>query len=94
MIESVRVRLALWHTAVVAVLLLALSIAAYWFIAGMSGRRFDQYLEETAAAFRIEYVSQRYQTPTDFAAAAESLTEFEFRDLDIGVIDLSGQVVA
>ncbi len=94
MIESVRVRLALWHTAIVAVLLLALSIAAYWFIAGMSGRRFDQYLEETAAAFRIEYVSQRYQTPTDFAAAAESLTEFEFRDLDIGVIDLSGQVVA
>ncbi|MEO6210582.1 MAG: ATP-binding protein [Gemmatimonadaceae bacterium] len=94
MIESVRVRLALWHTAIVAVLLLALSIAAYNFIAQMSARRFDQYLEETAAAFRIEYVAQRYQTPTDFAAAAEALAEFEFRDLDIGVIDLSGQVVA
>ncbi len=94
MIESVRLRLALWHTAFVAVLLLALTIAAYTFIAEMSGRRFDQYLEETATAFRIEYVAQRYETPTDFAAAAEALTEFEFRDLDIGVMDLSGQVVA
>ena len=94
MIQSVRVRLALWHTAVVAVLLLALSTAAYIFIAEMSGLRFDQYLQETATAFRIEYVAQRYETPSDFAAAAESLTEFEFRDLDIGVIDLSGQVIA
>jgi two-component system OmpR family sensor kinase len=93
-IQSVRVRLALWHTAVVAVLLFALSMAAYIFIAEMSGLRFDQYLEETATAFRIEYVAQRYETPSDFAAAAESLTEFEFRDLDIGVIDLSGQVIA
>jgi two-component system, OmpR family, sensor kinase len=93
-IQSVRVRLALWHTAIVAVLLLALLIAAYTFIAEMTGRRFDQYLEETAAAFRIEYVAQRYQTPTDFAAAAEALTEFEFRDLDLGVMDLSGQVIA
>lgn len=94
MIQSVRVRLALWHTAVVAVLLLAMSMAAYIFIAEMSGLRFDEYLEETATAFRIEYVAQRYETPSDFAAAAESLTEFEFRDLDIGVIDLSGQVIA
>ncbi|MBK5188618.1 MAG: hypothetical protein JJD97_10235, partial [Gemmatimonadaceae bacterium] len=77
-----------------AVLLLALAIGSYMFIAEMTGRRFDQYLQETAFAFRIEYVAQRYETPTDFAAAAEALTEFEFRDLDIGVIDLSGQVVA
>ena len=94
MIESVRVRLALWHTAIVAVLLLALIVAAYTFIAEMTGRRFDQYLEETAAAFRIEYVAQHYQSPNDFAAAAAALNEFDFRDLDIGVMDLSGQVVS
>ena len=94
MIESVRVRLALWHTAIVAVLLLALIVAAYTFIAEMTGSRFDQYLEETAAAFRIEYVAQHYQSPNDFAAAAAALAEFEFRDLDIGVMDLSGQVVS
>ncbi|MEP7066476.1 MAG: ATP-binding protein [Gemmatimonadota bacterium] len=94
MIESVRVRLALWHTAIVALLLLALTVAAYRFIAEMTGRRFDQYLEETGAAFRIEYVAQHYQTPNDFAAATAALTEFEFRDLDLGVMDLTGQVVA
>src|SRR6476469_6966589 len=93
-IESVRVRLALWHTAIVAVLLLALIVAAYTFIAEMTGRGFDQYLEETAAAFRIEYVAQHYQSPNDFAAATAALNEFDFRDLDIGVMDLSGQVVS
>jgi two-component system OmpR family sensor kinase len=93
-IQSVRVRLALWHTVIVAVLLLALMIGSYTFIAQMSEARFDQYLQETAAAFRIEYVAQRYETPTDFAAAAEALTEFEFRDLDLGVMDMSGQVLA
>lgn len=94
MIQSVRVRLALWHTAVVAVLLFALSTASYVFIAEMSGLRFDEYLQETATAFRIEYVAQRYETPSDFAAAAESLTEFEFRDLDLGILDRGGQVLA
>jgi heavy metal sensor kinase len=93
-IQSVRVRLALWHTAIVAVLLLALTVAAYKFIAETTGRRFDQYLEETGAAFRIEYVAQHYQTPNDFAAATAALTEFDFRDLDLGVMDLTGQVVA
>ena len=94
MIESVRVRLALWHTAIVALLLLAMTVAAYKFVDEMLGRRFDQYLEETAAAFRIEFVAQRYESATDFTAATAALTEFEFRDLDIGVMDLSGQVVA
>ncbi|HMI59176.1 MAG TPA: hypothetical protein VK511_14065, partial [Gemmatimonadaceae bacterium] len=94
MIESVRVRLALWHTAIVALLLLAMTVASYKFIAEMTGRRFDQYLEETAAAFRIEFVAQRYESATDFTAATAALTEFEFRDLDLGVMDLSGQVVA
>jgi two-component system, OmpR family, sensor kinase len=93
-IQSVRVRLALWHTAIVALLLLALTAAAYRFIAETTGRRFDQYLEETGAAFRIEYVAQHYQSPNDFAAATAALTEFEFRDLDLGVMDLTGQVVA
>ena len=94
MIESVRVRLALWHTAVVAVLLLSLAIAAYTFIEQMTARRLDQYLQETAAAFRIELVAQRYETRTDLEATVEALTEFEFRDLNIGVLDTSGQVVA
>jgi two-component system, OmpR family, sensor kinase len=93
-IQSVRVRLAVWHTAIVALLLLALTVAAYKFIAEMTGRRFDQYLEETGAAFRIEYVAQHYQSPNDQAAAAAALTEFDFRDLDLGVMDLSGQVLA
>jgi two-component system OmpR family sensor kinase len=93
-IESVRVRLALWHTAIVALLLLALTGAAYKFIAETTGRRFDQYLEETGAAFRIEFVAQHYQSPNDFAAATAALTEFDFRDLDLGVMDLTGQVVA
>ncbi len=94
MIPSVRVRLALWHTGIVALLLLALTGAAYKFIAETTGRRFDQYLEETGAAFRIEYVAQHYQSPNDQAAAAAALTEFDFRDLDLGVMDLSGQVLA
>ena len=68
-------------------------MAAYTFIAEMTGGRFDQYLEETAAAFRIEYVAQHYQTPNDFAAAAAALAEFQFRDLHTAVLDLDGTVL-
>jgi two-component system, OmpR family, sensor kinase len=92
-IESVRVRLALWHTTVVAILLVALATAAYTFVSRMTARRLDQYLEETAAAFGTELTAQRFETPTDFAAAVEALKEFDFRGLHMGVIDPQGHIV-
>jgi heavy metal sensor kinase len=91
-IESVRARLALWHTAVVAALLVAFAGAAYAFLADTVHRRADRFLEESARAFAADVVAERDDEPTNAAAVRASVFEFRFRDLTFVVYDASGRV--
>ena len=93
MLDSMRARLALWHTATLAALLIAFAGASYVFLEHATMRRMDRYLAETATAFSAELQAERLDEDSNEAAVTAAVHEFHFRDLQIVVYDASVQRV-
>src|ERR1700730_15920854 len=96
MVDSVRVRLTLWYTAVLALVLVILSLITYFIFWRSAVQRTDVNLAELSDAFlvtlRAELEDQDGPNPLK-AAAQVAITEHNFRD-DIYVIaDDEGKVV-
>jgi heavy metal sensor kinase len=89
MLESVRARLALWHTATLAALLLVFASASYVFLQQTMQAQTDEYLAATAGAFSGELVAERSEEDSDSLAVAQAVQEFRLRDGRITVFDSS-----
>ena len=94
MIDSVRGRLALWHTVVLAALLVAFASMSYGMLSRTITRRTDEYLEESAAALANDLRSDRIRDDADSAGAQGTLAEFHLRDLGFLIYDSRGRLVA
>jgi len=92
--HSVRVRLAAWHTAVLAALLAAFAAAAYAFLVATTRERVDRQLAETAEAFARMWAAERDEEMSAGEAAEEAAAEFQYRDLRVLVHDGARRVVA
>ncbi|HEX6965152.1 MAG TPA: ATP-binding protein [Gemmatimonadaceae bacterium] len=88
-LESVRARLALWHTAALAALLVVFAAASYAFLARATRERMDRYLMATASAFDAELQAERQDERTNEKAVTEAVREFRFRDVQVVVFDSS-----
>ncbi|HET7565859.1 MAG TPA: ATP-binding protein [Gemmatimonadaceae bacterium] len=93
MFESVRARLALWHTATLGALLVMFAAATYVFVGHAIRQRMDRYLAETASAFGAELQAERLDESTNERAVTEAVREFRFRDVQVVVLDSSLQHV-
>lgn len=98
MFESIRARLTLWYTAVLALLLVAVAAGTYLLLARATRRRTDASLAELAGAFHTTLEAEwKDQTPGPDrlrSAAQEAVTEFYFRDHIFGVLDPAGNILA
>lgn len=94
MIDSVRSRLALWHTLVLATLLIGFATLSYGMLGRTIARRTDAYLEESAAALANDLMADAIGDASDSTAAQETLAEFRLRDLGFLVFDARGRLVA
>ncbi|HEX5436159.1 MAG TPA: ATP-binding protein [Gemmatimonadaceae bacterium] len=94
MLDSVRARLALWHTATLAILLIGFALGSYLFLERTMQRRMDRYLAETATAFAGELQAERADEGSNRRAVDETVKEFRLRDLGIVVYDSSWRAVA
>lgn len=94
MLASVRARLTLWHSAVLAVLLALFAAGAYAFIARESRARTAASLLDAAGDLQAELVEERGQQSSTHDAAREVLGELRFRSLAFVVYDARGHVVA
>jgi two-component system OmpR family sensor kinase len=90
MLDSVRSRLALWHTAVLAVLLIGFAAATELWMARAVSRREDRFLQESTNAFRANIAGELAEVPLD-TAVAQSLAEFRLRNVAFLVMDSSGK---
>ena len=95
-----RARLALWHTAALAMLLLVFAGSAYALLVRTMMQRTDRYLAETADVFRLELLAERAEAGSDSAeagadsaTATQTLTAFRFRDLSFLLFDAKGHPV-
>lgn len=100
MFDSVRVRLTLWYSGVLALVLVCLAAATYWLVARTTDRRTFISLAEISQGFlttlQSEYKDQLNEKAPDplRAAAAESVQEFRLRDHRFAVLDSAGNVLA
>ncbi len=101
MFDSVRVRLTLWYTGVLVLVLLPLSVGAYWLIVRNVERRTFISLSEISQGFfttlQSEYKSQpkeRAGPDALQAAAMEAAIAFRLRDHRFAVLDSAGNVLA
>jgi two-component system OmpR family sensor kinase len=94
MIDSVRGRLALWHTSVLAALLVTFASLSYGMLSRTISRRTDAYLEESVAALSDDLHADDITDVGDSTSAQETLSEFHLRDLGFLVFDAGGRLVA
>ncbi len=92
--STIRVRLAAWHTGVLAVFLAGFAIAAYRYAASSGAGRMDQFLAETGGAVADAVLTERARGRAATAAIRTVAADFRFRDLAIAVLDGRGRPVA
>ena len=93
MLDSVRSRLAFWHTGVLAVLLIGFAGASDLWLERVVGHRDDRFLEELTNGFRANLVAELSEVPLD-SALQQSFGEFRLRDVSFLVVDTVGHVIA
>jgi two-component system, OmpR family, sensor kinase len=94
MLDSIRIRLALWHTAALAVVLVAFTGAAAVFLAQLTRERERQALVETVSVFRHAFQAELYDSRTAAEAARHAAGEFRFSSRCVLVYDASLRLVA
>ena len=96
MLDSVRVRLTLWYTGLLAVFLVGLALATYFMFWRSALERTDNNLTELSDAFlttlRAE-MQDNYGPDAPKAAAQEAIIEHRFRDHVFAVVDSKGQLL-
>ncbi len=90
---SVRARLALWHTAILAALLAGSAVVSVFFLQRSNATRTDSDLTDTWSAFRSELVAERDELPTLRQATAEALKEFRFNNVAVAVFDSAHTII-
>jgi two-component system, OmpR family, sensor kinase len=93
--DSVRVRLTLWYTAVLACVLVVLAFATYFILRRDSLQRSDSSLAELGSAFLVTVNAELQDAPGNIHAASEAaIAEHKFRDVVFFILDDQDQVVA
>jgi two-component system OmpR family sensor kinase len=95
-LDSVRVRLTVWYSIVLALTLLILSGVMYWIVASNAMARTDADLAQLADAFLVTFADEmRDAEAAGFANAAdESMLEHRYRDHIFAIVDSSGTILA
>ncbi len=96
MLDSVRVRLTLWHTAVLAFVLVMLSLVTYFIFWRSTVQRTDTNLAELSEAFLTTLhaeVKDQSGPDTLKLAAQVAITEHRFRDHVFAIFDAAGKMV-
>ncbi|MDB4889500.1 MAG: two-component histidine kinase [Gemmatimonadetes bacterium] len=94
MLSSVRARLTMWHTFVLALLLGLFAISAYYFVLRLSRARTDSAVLDSVAHLEVELIAERPSHASTREAAVEVLRKLHFRQIAFVVFDSSGNLVA
>jgi two-component system OmpR family sensor kinase len=94
MLDSVRVRLTLWHVGVLAVLLISFSTGVYVFLRAHFFERADGILRSLGSATISILREELSESGLDELAARKAITTLDFPNHSITVFDEQGEVLA
>ena len=92
--STLRWRLTLWYTALLALPLIALAFGFYALFARTLSQRTDRFIDDALTAFSRELVAERRAALTADDAIHSTVEEVRFRDLQIAVRDQTRRLVA
>lgn len=92
--SSLRVRLTLWYTVLLAVPLVVFAFSCYLVFAHALVSRTDQFIGDALTAFSRELTAERRMAESAEQAMRTTLQEVRFRDLSIAILDSAHRVVA
>lgn len=92
--RSIRTRLTLWYSILLAVPLIAFAVVSYLVFSQSLTGRTDEFLAEALAVFGNELTVERRQLPSVEEAVRITVHEVRFQDLDIVVLDEEGSAMA
>jgi heavy metal sensor kinase len=91
---TLRWRLTLWYTTLLALPLIALAIGFYGLFARTLASHTDRFIDDALTAFSRELVAERRASLSAERAIHTTVDEVRFRDLHIAVLDRGNGVVA
>jgi two-component system, OmpR family, sensor kinase len=91
--DSVRWRLTMWYSLVLATILGAFAIASFEVLRRVLESRSDRFLEQTRDAFAEELRTERAEEAAPKQAIAAALQDFQFRDVFFVVLDSAYRAV-
>src|SRR3954463_8205834 len=92
--SSLRSRLTLWYTTLLALPLIAFAVISYAVFAKALLDRTDHFIGDALTAFTRELSAERRTAGSVEEALRTTVEEVRFRALDIAIIDSAGRVVA
>src|SRR4051812_28604093 len=93
-LDSMRSRLNLWYTGVLALVLIVFAAAAYAYLARAARERTDQLLADDARSLALNLTAEFEEDQTGDNAAREVARDFQFADRQALVFDERGRVAA
>ena len=91
--STLRARLTLWYTVLLAVPLVAFAAASYLVVERTLERRTDVFISDALNAFARELFAERRASMSVVQAMQTAVTEVKFRDLNIAILDSTGRLV-
>ncbi len=92
--SSLRARLTLWYTVLLALPLIGFAVASYFVFAQALLRRNDRFIGDALTAFSSELTAERRTGYSAAEAMRSTIAEVHFRDLHIAILDSAGGTVA
>ncbi|MFL6257855.1 MAG: hypothetical protein ACJ74T_22840, partial [Pyrinomonadaceae bacterium] len=94
MFDSMRSRLTLWYTGVLALVLVVFAAAAYAYLARAVRAGTDQSLADTVHSLASNFTAEFEEDQADDHAAQEVARNFQFTDRQAFIFDEQGRAVA
>ncbi|MES3033784.1 MAG: ATP-binding protein [Gemmatimonadota bacterium] len=91
--STLRARLTLWYTVLLAVPLVLFAAASYLVVERTLERRTDVFIDDALTAFARELFAERRASMSVVQAMQTAVTEVKFRDLNIAILDSTGRLV-
>ena len=91
--SSLRARLTLWYTVLLALPLIGFAVVCYLVFAQTLNRRTDRFIGDALTAFSSELTAERRTALSAVEAMRSTIDEVRFRDLTITILDSTGAPV-
>jgi hypothetical protein len=93
MIDSIRIRMTLWHVGMLGLALVAFSAGVYWLLGRDLSHRVDQRLRASGESRALSFLHERAEGETEGEAAHSMVSEAHLPNQAAAIFDAKGRLI-